>query len=60
MSTPTGNLRQYLDHLVASTNMALLTPENALSGECRYLSANLAAKSLFGVFWVCTLIIETG
>lgn len=48
VSTSTGDLRQYLDHLVSSTNMALLTPETALSGECRYLSANLAARSLFG------------
>ena len=28
--------------------MLCLTPETALSGECDFLSANLAAKSLFG------------
>ncbi len=42
------DLRAYLNYLLKSTNMQLLTPENALSGDCNYLSANLAAKSLFG------------
>lgn len=48
VATSIGDLRAYLTHLLASTNMQLLTPTNALSGECQYLSANLAARSLFG------------
>lgn len=48
VNTPMTDLRTYLDHLLKSTNMQLLTPDNALGGECNYLSANLAAKSLFG------------
>jgi coatomer subunit beta len=31
-----------------STNMACLTPEGAMSGDCDFLSANLYARSLFG------------
>ncbi len=31
-----------------STNMACLTPDAAMSGECDFLSANLCAKSVFG------------
>ncbi|WVQ77730.1 hypothetical protein IAR50_007420 [Cryptococcus sp. DSM 104548] len=48
VQTAIGDLRGYLDHLLKSTHMALLTPEAALSGDCDFLSANLAAKSLFG------------
>ncbi|WVQ96006.1 hypothetical protein IAU59_003106 [Kwoniella sp. CBS 9459] len=48
VQTSISDLREYLDHLLKSTHMALLTPEAALSGDCDFLSANLAAKSLFG------------
>ncbi|ORY34789.1 putative ER to Golgi transport-related protein [Naematelia encephala] len=48
VNTQISSLRAYLDHLLAATNMKLLTPLNAISGECQYLSANLAARSLFG------------
>ncbi|WVW86977.1 hypothetical protein I302_109033 [Kwoniella bestiolae CBS 10118] len=48
VQTSISDLRAYLDHLLKSTHMALLTPEAALSGDCDFLSANLAAKSLFG------------
>ncbi|WVR08094.1 hypothetical protein IAU60_005140 [Kwoniella sp. DSM 27419] len=48
VQTSISDLRAYLDHLLQSTHMALLTPEAALSGDCDFLSANLAAKSLFG------------
>jgi hypothetical protein len=33
---------------MTSTNMACLTPEGAMSGDCDFLSANLYARSLFG------------
>ena len=48
VQTSISGLRAYLDHLLKSTHMALLTPEAALSGDCDFLTANLAAKSLFG------------
>lgn len=41
-------LREYLDRLMKRTNMACLTPEASLKGDCGFLSANLYAKSVFG------------
>jgi len=52
------DLRAYLDHLLKSTNMQLLTPPTALEGECSYLSANLAAQSLFGEDALANVSIE--
>lgn len=40
--------RDYLKHVMKSTNMSCLTPEGAMSGECDFLSANMYARSLFG------------
>ena len=50
--------REYLDHVMKSTNMSCLTPEGALSGECDFLSANMYARSLFGmaVFSCCLFL----
>jgi len=42
------SLREFLDGLMKATNMACLTPEASLEGDCRFLSANLYAKSVFG------------
>jgi hypothetical protein len=41
-----------------STNMACLTPDAALSGDCDFLSANLCARSLFGEDALANLSIE--
>ena len=41
-------LREYLQKLMSRTNMACLTPEASLKGDCGFLSANLYAKSVFG------------
>ena len=43
-----SDLQAYLKHIMKSTNMACLTPEGAMSGDCDFLSANLYARSLFG------------
>ncbi|XP_031484427.1 coatomer subunit beta-1-like [Nymphaea colorata] len=40
--------KEFLDHIVKSTNMKCLTPRCALEGDCGYLAANLYAKSVFG------------
>jgi coatomer subunit beta len=42
-------LRQFLEQLIKSTNMTCLTPEASLSGDCQFLSANLYARSVFGM-----------
>lgn len=43
-------LREFLKQLMENTNMACLTPEASLKGDCRFLSANLYARSVFGTF----------
>lgn len=43
-------LREFLDQLMAATNMECLTPEASLKGDCQFLSANLYARSVFGKF----------
>lgn len=48
VNTQIGDVRSFLDHIVASTNMRCLTPRSALEGECGFLAANLYAKSVFG------------
>ncbi|MCO5559273.1 hypothetical protein L7F22_012869 [Adiantum nelumboides] len=40
--------KEFLNHIVTSTNMKCLTPPSALEGDCGYLAANLYAKSVFG------------
>lgn len=43
-------LREFLDQLMACTNMNCLTPDASLKGDCQFLSANLYARSVFGMF----------
>ncbi|EFN54954.1 hypothetical protein CHLNCDRAFT_56190 [Chlorella variabilis] len=38
----------FLQHIIASTNMRCLTPPSALDGDCGFLAANLYARSVFG------------
>ncbi|KAI8322742.1 Coatomer, beta subunit [Martensiomyces pterosporus] len=52
------DLRAYLKHIMKATNMACLTPENALEGDCGFLSANLYAKSIFGEDALANISIE--
>lgn len=49
------SLREFLKQLMESTNMACLTPEASLKGDCQFLSANLYARSVFGMFTPITL-----
>lgn len=48
LTRPRSDPRDYLKHVMKSTNMSCLTPEGAMSGDCDFLSANLYARSLFG------------
>ncbi|KAF7713143.1 Coatomer beta subunit [Penicillium ucsense] len=52
------SLRDFLKQLMESTNMACLTPEASLKGDCRFLSANLYARSVFGEDALANLSIE--
>lgn len=47
------SLREFLDQLMAATNMSCLTPEASLKGDCQFLSANLYARSVFGESFSC-------
>lgn len=44
------SLREFLKQLMDSTNMSCLTPEASLKGDCQFLSANLYARSVFGMY----------
>ncbi|KAG6416141.1 hypothetical protein SASPL_123565 [Salvia splendens] len=48
INTAITNEKEFLDHIIESTNMRCLTPQSALEGECGYMAANLYAKSVFG------------
>ncbi|KAI9829703.1 MAG: coatomer subunit beta [Phylliscum demangeonii] len=52
------SLRGFLTQLMAATNMSCLTPEASLQGDCRFLSANLYAQSVFGEDALANLSIE--
>ena len=43
------SLREFLSQLMACTNMTCLTPEASMKGDCQFLSANLYARSVFGM-----------
>jgi coatomer subunit beta len=51
-------LREFLDHLMKSTNMSCLTPDAGLQGDCQFLSANLYARSVFGEDALANLSVE--
>ncbi|XVE97268.1 hypothetical protein REPUB_Repub03eG0005600 [Reevesia pubescens] len=50
--------REFLDHIMKSTNMKCLTAPSALDGECGFLAANLYAKSVFGEDALVNLSVE--
>lgn len=52
------SLRDFLDQLMKCTNMACLTPEASLKGDCQFLSANLYARSVFGKRLVLNFISD--
>ncbi|CAG8443026.1 1048_t:CDS:10 [Acaulospora colombiana] len=58
VNTNITDLRDYLSHIMKSTNMSCLTPENALSGDCGFLSANMYARSIFGEDALANISIE--
>lgn len=50
--------KEFLNHIIKSTNMKCLTPLSALDGECGFLAANLYAKSVFGEDALVNVSIE--
>ncbi|KAF3321229.1 coatomer subunit beta-1 [Carex littledalei] len=58
LSTVIQDEKEFLDHIIKSTNMKCLTPPSALEGECGFLAANLYAKSVFGEDALVNISIE--
>ncbi|XP_057510625.1 coatomer subunit beta-1-like [Actinidia eriantha] len=50
--------KQFLDHIIKSTNMKCLTAPSALDGDCGFLAANLYAKSAFAEDALVNVSIE--
>lgn len=53
-----ASLKDYLDELMAGTNMNCLTPGAVIGEECQYLAANLYSRSSFGEDALANLCIE--
>lgn len=53
-----GSLKEYLDELMAGTNMNCLTPGAIVGEECHFLAANLYSRSAFGEDALANLCIE--
>lgn len=60
INTTIPDVTEFLNHIVASTNMKCLTPPSALFGNCGFLAANLYAKSVFGEDALVNLSVEKG
>ncbi|TIA96101.1 hypothetical protein E3P89_03416 [Wallemia ichthyophaga] len=58
VNTTIDDLRVYLQHIMKSTNMACLTPDASMSGECDFLSANMYARSVFGEDALANISLE--
>ncbi|KAG7538272.1 Clathrin/coatomer adaptor adaptin-like N-terminal [Arabidopsis suecica] len=58
VNTMVQDEKEFLDHIIKSTNMKCLTPTSVLEGECGFLSANLYAKSVFGEDALVNVSIE--
>ncbi|KAI9143030.1 adaptin N terminal region-domain-containing protein [Paraphysoderma sedebokerense] len=58
VNTNIKELREYLNHILKSTNMTCLTPEHALEGDCGVLAANMYARSVFGEDALANICIE--
>ncbi|XP_056845572.1 coatomer subunit beta-1 [Raphanus sativus] len=58
VNTKIENEREFLDHIIKSTNMKCLTAPSELDGECGFLAANLYAKSVFGEDALVNVSIE--
>ncbi|XP_073019225.1 coatomer subunit beta-1-like [Primulina eburnea] len=58
VNTSIQDEKEFLDHIINSTNMKCLTAPSALEGGCGFLAANLYAKSVFGEDALVNVSIE--
>eukprot|EP01091_Cochliopodium_minus_P008866 TRINITY_DN2084_c0_g1_i2.p1 TRINITY_DN2084_c0_g1~~TRINITY_DN2084_c0_g1_i2.p1 ORF type:complete len:973 (-),score=386.37 TRINITY_DN2084_c0_g1_i2:100-3018(-) len=58
VSTSITDVRQFLDHILKCTNMRCLTPKSSISGDSKFLAANLYAQSVFGEDALANISVE--
>ena len=58
VSTTIPDAAAFLEHVAASTNMAILTPPAARAGKAGFLAANLYARSVFGEDALVNVAVE--
>ncbi|KAL2249168.1 coatomer subunit beta-1 [Sesamum indicum] len=58
VNTTITNEKEFLDHIIKSTNMKCLTAQSALEGDCGFLAATLYAKSVFGEDALVNISVE--
>ena len=57
--TDITDLNQYLEHIKHITNMKCMTPQVTMAGDCKFLAANLYARSMFGEDALLNLSVES-
>ena len=60
VATDIPSAKDFLKHVAEVAHMKVLTPPAALAGECRFLAANLYARSRFGEDALLNLAVEEG
>ncbi|KAL6586805.1 hypothetical protein OROMI_001793 [Orobanche minor] len=58
VNTTITNEKEFLNHIIKSTNMKCMTASSALEGECGFLAANMYAKSVFGEDALVNMSVE--
>ena len=60
VATDIPSAKDFLHHVARVAHMKVLTPPAALAGDCRFLAANLYARSRFGEDALLNLAVEEG
>lgn len=60
VATDIPSAKAFLAHVASVAHMKVLTPPAALAGDCRFLAANLYARSRFGEDALLNLAVEEG
>jgi len=58
VNTDITDLNEYLEHVLAITNMKCMTPQQTMTGSAAFLAANLYARSMFGEDALLNLSVE--
>merc|ERR1712130_497859 len=58
VSAKAASVFEFLEDIIRATNMKCLTPKSAMEGDCRFLAANLYARSIFGEDALANMSVE--